>query len=318
MRTHAFLLSFGLLLSCSEERNVLPYENGTLLWVNSTHSDLAIKKAFKEALEHSSIITAQITWSPTDADFFQNAAWYFNLAKDHGKGFMLNIDWQSSDRLSTNGDWSFEDSRTAELFKRDVVRLVRTYNPDYLNMGVEANYYALTEPEGFRAYAIMFRELKIDLLKLKPQLKVGLSYQLELLYGHHDEWSRSQSHRTLDVLLGDIDFLGISTYPNIAKLEHHTVVSSLEYIDSLTQKYAVPIGISETGVDRNIYTIDQRCLYVKTVFEKAKNLHLEFVVWGSIMDAQQNRDWSNRIGLLDLNGNPKDELTVWKIANSAY
>tara|TARA_R110000823_G_scaffold315691_1_gene450153 strand:- start:143830 stop:144807 length:978 start_codon:yes stop_codon:yes gene_type:complete len=310
-----FLLS-SIIFSCSVSDNWYSKEGGTLLWVDNKHEDSAIKSSIYNTMEHSSIIVAQIPWSPDDKSFFKNTAWYFSLAKDHGKNFMIAIDWQQTDRSGTKGDWSFTDSETARLFKRDVLSLVETYNPDYINLGVEVNYYALTSTEGFRAFTSMFRELKQEIKQLKPELKVGLSYQLELLYGHHDGWNESQTLTTLDNILGDIDFLGVSTYPNmVTKKNQSNLLFSTEYLDSITRAYSIPIGISETGVSSKLYDKNHRETYVRSIFQKANDLDLKFVIWGSIIDSTQDNAWSDKIGLLDKTGQPKKEFDIWKKEN---
>ena len=310
-----FFLS-SIIISCSFTDNYNLKESGSLLWVNGSHEDSAIKSAIQHTLEHSSIIVAQIPWSPNDSCFFNNTAWYFSLAKDHGKNFMIAIDWQEAERTGTIGGWSFADRETARLFKRDMLKLVETYNPDYINLGVEVNYYALSSSSGFRAFASVFRELKEEVKKLKPDLKVGLSYQLELLYGHHNEWGESQTFITLDNMLGDIDYLGVSTYPNIvSERKQSDVLFSIKYLDSLSNAYSVPIGVSETAVSSKLYDEHQRETYVKNIFQKASELNLSFIIWGSMIDATQDNSWTNKIGLLDKTGQPKNEFSIWKNKN---
>lgn len=306
-------------ISCTSSDNWYFKEGGTLMWLDTRHSDKAVKSAIHQNLEHSSIIVAQIPWSPGDSTYFKNTAWYFSLAKDHGKSFMVNIDWQKIDRSGTGGEWSFTDPNTASHFKKDMLQLVKTYNPAYINLGVEANYYALTSSDGFRAFVSLFRELKKEFKKLNPSLKVGLSYQLELLFGHHEGWNESKTFVTLEVIQSDIDFLGISTYPNIAIDKNwDDVLFSTKYLDSLKLICSVPMGISETAVSSKLYNEDQREAYMKKIFTKAKNLDLKFVIWGSIIDSPQDESWSDKIGLLDKKGYPKPEFVIWARENENF
>jgi hypothetical protein len=310
------ILLISIVFSCSKSEDLYFKEGGSLLWINEQHEDTAIKNAVQHTLENSSIIIAQVHWSPHDNSFFDNAAWYFSLAKDHGKSFMIAIDWQKADRSVTNGCWSFEDEVTANLFKKDMIRLFNAYNPDYVNLGVEVNYYSLTSSDGFRAFASVFRELKGELKELKPDVKVGLSYQLELLYGHHNGWNETNSLTTLDNLLGDIDYLGISTYPNmVSERKQSDVLFSTIFLDSISMKYSLPIGITETAVSSKLYNEEQRKSYVKTIFQKASDLNLKFVIWGSMIDGVGDNVWSDKIGLLSNDGKPKKEFSLWKKEN---
>lgn len=315
-RYQILILLTALVFSCSKSKDLYIKEGGSLLWINEQHEDNAIKIAVQHTLENSSIIVAQIHWSPHDSSFFNNAAWYFSLAKDHGKSFMIAIDWQKVDRSGTNTGWSFENEATANLFKKDMIRLLNAYNPDYVNLGVEVNYYALTSPDGFRAFASVFRELKGELKQLIPDVKVGLSYQLELLYGHHNAWNETNSLSTLDNLLGDIDYLGISTYPNmVSEQKKSDVLFSTIYLDSISTRYSIPIGISETAVSSIYYSEEQRKSYVNTIFQKANDLNLKFVIWGSMIDGNGDNLWSDKIGLLNKDGKTKNEFSLWKKEN---
>lgn len=310
-----FLLSI-ILFSCSTSDDWDFSEGGSLLWVSQQHKDSAIKKAVRHNLENSSIIVAQIQWSPNNKSFFKNTGWYFSLAKDHGKKFMIAIDWQKADRSGTKGGWSFKDEETARLFKEDMLMLIEVYNPDFVNLGVEINYYALTSSTGFKAYASLFKELKQEIRKIKPELKVGLSYQLELLFGHHNKWNETGTITTLNNLLGDIDYLGISTFPNMVTDQKKNDLSfSLKYLDTLKKMCPVPIGISETGISSKLYNENQRKTYVKNIFQKANDLDFEFVIWGSMIDSVHDNIWSDKIGLLDKDGQPKKEFNIWQKKN---
>ena len=316
---HRFMilsLFISIVFSCSKSEDLYFKEGGALLWINEQYDDSVIKNTVQHTLENSSMIIAQVHWSPHDNSFFDNTAWYSSLAKDHGKRFMIAIDWQKVDRSGTNGGWSFEDKSTANLFKKDMMRLFKAYKPDYINLGVEVNYYALTSSEGFRAFVSVFRELKDLFKQLNPDVKVGLSYQLELLYGHHKGWDETKTLSTLDNLLGDIDYLGISTYPNmVSKIKQSDILFSTTFIDSLTTKYSLPIGISETAVSSKLYNEEQRMTYIKTIFQKANDLNLKFVVWGSMIDGNADSHWSDKIGLLNKDGKPKNEFSLWKKEN---
>ena len=309
-----FILSSIILFSsCVATDDWYFNDGGSLIFINGPFDDSVIKSTVKHTIENSSIIIAQVPWSPNDSSFFENTAWYFSLAKEHGKKFMIAIDWQNIDRSGTRGDWSFANKETARLFKRDMLRLLHTYNPDLMNLGVEINYYALTSPEGFAAFAKVFREIKEDLKHLKPNLKLGLSYQLELLYGHHNGWNETRTLATLDNLIGDIDYLGVSTYPNmVSEINQSDVLFSMNYLDSLSNKYKLPIGISETAVSSMLFDDKKREIYVYRIFQKARDLNLKFVIWGSMIDASRDSIWLDKIGLLNKEGQPKKEFSLWE------
>jgi hypothetical protein len=304
------------LYSCKDHSNKWYFtEVGTLLWVNEGLSDESIKIAVKETLDNSSIIIAQVSWSPSDSVFFHNAAWYHSLAIENGKSFMLNIDWLENDRSGTRGDWSFENEQIRTKFKNDIKKLVVEYNPDYLTLGIEVNYYALTSPVGYKGFIKTFNELKASLKKLAPKLKIGLSFQLDLLYGVHSDWAQNKSLQALDAVAENLDYIGISTYPDFQIANNNQPFSSLNYIDSLVIAYNKPIGISETGISTVKFNDKQRAEYLKAIYQKFQDLDLKFLIWGSIIDDPRNENWHNRIGLLYSDGKFKPEFKIWKTKN---
>jgi hypothetical protein len=302
--------------SCTNSSDWNKKDVGSLIWVNNNHEDFAIKNCIKNTIENSSIIIAQIPWKPYDSKFIEKVTWYHSLANDHKKKFMIAIDWQEYNRSGTREGWSFNDKEVGKLFKDDIIKLVNAFKPDYLNLGVEVNYFALTSPKGFKTFASIFRELKKEIKIIKPMLKVGLSYQLELLYGNHNGWNGTKTLKTLDNLLGDIDFLGVSTYPNIASEKNNgDILFSTKYIDSICTSYSIPIGISETGISNKLFNDFQRKKYIETIFFKAKKMGLKFIIWGSIIDAKEDNTWSDKIGLFQSNGIPKIDFNIWKGEN---
>jgi hypothetical protein len=289
---------------------------GTLLWVNSQHTDESIKLAVKETLENSSVIVAQIPWSPSDCTFIQNTSWYYQLAIDHGKLFMLNIDWLENNRSGTRGGWSFENENIRQQFKRDIRKLVEVYNPHFLTLGVEVNYYALTSPEGYRNFIKIFNDLKLELKESNPSTQIGLSFQLELLFGIHSDWERTKTLKTLDVVVENLDYLGISTYPDLVDQEVMEPFGSLNYIDSLVKcDYKKPVGITETALPSSTYSESQREDYIRSVYGKFHSLNLSFLVWGSIIDDPKKELREHEIGLLESDGTPKKEFKIWKDEN---
>lgn len=304
------------LYSCKDHSDNWYFEEvGTLLWVNDGLSDEAIKIAVRETLENSSIIIAQVSWSPSDSVFFQNAAWYHTLAKNNGKSFMLNIDWLENDRSGTRGGWSFENEQIRQKFTNDIYKLVAAYDPDYLTLGIEVNYYALTSPAGYKGFINTFNEIKASLKELNLKLKIGLSFQLDLLYGVHSDWAQNKSLQAIDAVVENLDYLGISTYPDMQVLNETSPFFSINYLDSLVITYKKPIGISETGISSIKFNDKQRADYIMSIYQKFQNLDIKFLIWGSIIDDPRNENWHNKIGLLYSDGDYKPEFEIWKAEN---
>lgn len=303
--------------SCNYKTDKWYFEEvGTLLWVNETMPDSVIKTAVKETLENSTLVVSQISWSPTDRSFMNNVEWYHRLAVESGKTFMMNIDWLENDRYGTIGNWSFEDDNIKKQFSQDIMELVDIYKPDYLSLGVEVNYYALTSPTGYKEYIELFNNLKSTLKKSHPKTRIGLTFQLELLYGLHIDWHNTRALEPLNAVVENLDYIGISTYPDVLLPVENKPFYSAGYLDSLKITYSKPIGISETAISSLNFDSDDRFKYTEYIYYKFKSLDLKFIIWGSILDDPKGLNWKDYLGLICSDGSRKPEFTLWKDYNS--
>jgi hypothetical protein len=299
--------------TCQEQSNKKNNrEVGALLWIKSNHVDQAKKKAIHEILESNSIIVAQISWNPDKDNIFKNTAGYFELAKAYHKNFMINIDFLENDRTDTRGGWRFASLETRSLFKKTIIELVERYPPEYLTLGIEVNYYALTHPKDYVEFVKIYNELKACLHEVRPSLQVGLSFQLELMFGVHRDWEKVKTLQPLDAVVQNLDYLGISTYPDI--LEYgYSYLRSLHYLDEINQKYNLPFGLLETGISSDNFDDNKRFIYMKKILQKFNSLNMKFLIWGSIIDPPEaSYDFNNKYGLMFSNGTPKAEFSLWK------
>lgn len=297
-----------LLGSCSNERK--PMEFGSLLWVDKCMSDSVVRRAVKECFDNTSMIVCQISWAPNDTTFLNNVDWYRNLANEGNKAFMLNLDWQNLNRTGSSGNWNFGKDSADLIFFNDVLQLVDTYKPNYLNLGVEINYYALTNPDGFKSFVGTFNKLKTTLKSKHKEMQIGVTFQLELLFGNHSGWRRTKCTEPLTCLQENLDFIGISTYPDVFKSNSELNIST-DYLDSLDSLSPKPIGITETGISSRVFSNSVRIAYVRSILNKAREKEFDFFVWGSLIDCQPKGDWRSAIGLMDNYGNHKAEFEVW-------
>ena len=246
-----------------------------------------------------------------DSSFFDDIKWYHKLAIDHNKKFMLNLDWQNLNRNGTNGNWSFDIEEVQIKFKEDVLELANTYEPDVFVLGVEVNYYALIDSSGFKGFINAYNSVKSILDKEFPNIEIGLSYQLELLYGVHKDWGSNKVLESLNAVVQNMDFIGVSTYPIQHDFSVQDITGSLPYLDSLKEFYEVPLKITETAVSSEEFDQNQRNAYTKEIFEKVNSLGVEFLSWGSMIDHPYLESWHHQIGLLKANGSPKNEFSIW-------
>lgn len=296
-------------LSC-KKRNVHGLvEKGCLLWVDGLMGDSLIKKAVHETIINSTLIVAQVPWEVNSKSHLDNIFWYAALASDHGKSLMINLDWQLNDRSGVRGNWKFSDKETSKQFRKNVLDIVRKYKPKYLTLGVEVNYYAVTEPNDYGAFIRQFNLLKDQIKLVNPSTRVGLSFQLDLLYGNHKSWHPNNSIQTLEAIVENLDFIGLSSYPKYSTLDELELPSRLSYIDSIGNTFKVPYGIIETGIANEDST--NRIGFFKDLKEISQTNSLEFLIYGSMIDNANHNGWENKIGLLSSNGESKYGYNIW-------
>ena len=306
------IISFLIIVSVGCYANLFEHDKkfiGSLLWINGNHADIAIKKAVRAVVENSNIVVAQVTWNKFEPHLIKDIEWYHNLALEHGKHFMINIDWLRQSRDATSGHWLFSDKSTEDMFKKTITEIVSRYSPDFLTLGIEVNYYALVNPEEYRQFIRIYNELKKDIKKISPKSKVGLSFQLELLLGNHKLWDENIVYEPLDVVVENLDYIGISTYPDVsndnAKWSSH--------IYDLLKKYDKSIGILEIGIASDLYNQKARFDFINKAFEIYKTGELKFLIWGSIIDQiDDTASWRDSIGLLESSGEKKPDYSAWQ------
>jgi hypothetical protein len=299
-------------LACSNIKNRVYFPDyGSLLWVNEAHSDTVVKKVVDETLDYSTIIIAQVPWTLNDSTSVDNINWYCELARSHGKKLMVNIDWLSNTREGPRGNWSFTELEVKDEFRKYVLTIVEKYKPEMLTLGIEVNYYALTNPNGYTSFVLFYNSLKKELFNQYPDIKVGLSFQLELLFGVDIEWDQVKTLETLDAVAENLDYIGISTYPDLYKIDDKNTFILSSFIDTLDRLYDIPMGITETGVSSIKFDCNQRKEYIRVIFDKVEKLNMSFLVWGSMVDDPRDDEWMHRIGLIDSDGTHKCEFDGW-------
>lgn len=303
-----------LITSCKKRSTQVLAEKGCLLWVDGYMEDSVVKKAVHETIVNSTVIVAQIPWEVNSRKHLENISWYASLANEHHKPLMINIDWQLNDRTGVRGNWKFSDSEVASQFRDDMLTIIQKYKPKYLTLGVEVNYYALINPNDYRVFVNEFNLLKDQIKQINSFTAVGLSFQLDLLYGNHKSWQQNKSIQTLEAIVENLDFIGLSLYPKYKVIKEGESFSGISYVDSIGKTFDVPYGILETGVafEDSI----KRIRFFNELKEISENNDLQFLIYGSMIDNSKDSSWENNIGLLSSNGEPKVGYDIWRSINT--
>jgi hypothetical protein len=289
----------------SEQINQNKTLYGALYWPDSSMPDSTIKKSIKILLESTSIIIAQIPWSGDNEKSLQKIQWYSSISRNHDKALMIALDWQTPERLNTINNIKFSNESTQRAFIQFINDAIRLYKPDYLNLGVEANYLAHTDPKQYRAFTSITRQLHQQ-KTCTSETKFGVSLQLDLIQGFHNHWSDTPT-RSIPYDFNHLDFIGLSSYPayNNACLGD----SLCQFPDFAPTDSLFPtIGISETGIS----SVNNSLLKRKSFTSSVLQTEYEFIIWGNLTDLSDTSYWHSHNGLITTSNTPKPEHEIWR------
>jgi hypothetical protein len=238
-------------------------------------------------------------------------------------------------------DWvdaSFNDERVKKAYLNYARRAVKQFNPDFLNLGIEAGELALRKPERWPAFIELYDFVRVALKKEFPHLKIGISFGLQSLL-------KPEVAKLVRPAVNNSDYLCLSFYPNMSTFGEkfgapalpggqNTWTEPLHWVHSYTDK---PIAICETGYSSKPVSVKSfdlhfpgdptiQATYVHDLIDIAKKDKYLFVLWFLAIDYDKlyakladdsdvNLIWRN-IGLLDSELTPKPAWSVWKTFRS--
>ncbi len=213
---------------------------------------------------------------------------------------------------------------------------VNFFNPDYLNIGVEAGELAHRKPSQWPAFARLIEHVRSNLKQEFPNLKIGISFGLQSLM-------EPAAAELAKPLVESCDYLGLSFYPYMSDFHEkfgskalpappNEWTAPLEWARNYTSK---PIAICETGYNSNDISWSpskinlkgntaNQTQYVKDLARIATRDNYLFVVWYFPVDLDRILAtlpegggaailWE-RNGLFDKDLKPKPALQAWQDA----
>ena len=146
---------------------------------------------------------------------------------------------------SIDPDEGFNSPALREAFIKYTAYIAKSYQPDYLALGVEVNMLADRRPGQFEAFVTLYREAYKAAKDASPKTKVFPTFQLEDLEGtldavHPPHWEVLENFR------GVIDVLAVSTYPYLGELRAAADVPA-DYYTQLKTRFTGEIMIAETA-----------------------------------------------------------------------
>jgi len=246
-----------------------------------------------------------------------------------------------------------EGSKTPESFRKKAInsdevrtaflnyarRAVETFNPDYLNLGIEAGELIARDKKRWAQFEDFFEYVKNGIKQDNPNIQIGISFGLQSLM---EPGVLSAAQR---VIAGS-DFVGISFYPYMSKFQEALGSSALprppgqwlEPLNWLRNNVDKPIAICETGYTTRPIGLNSPKLsmdgnedlqrrYLQDLAGLAARDDYLFVAWFLPIDykalserarfekGSPNRLWEYT-GLFDPDLKPKSAWPIWKQAVS--
>lgn len=285
---------------------------GAIYWTSQKSPDSVVKQGVKYTLDNSDILTAQIPWTPTDTNFLKRVKWIADLAHDHERSLIVNLDWLADNRKGIRGTgWRFAQPATQQKFIETALSICEQYHPEYLNLGVETNFYALTDSADFKAFLRTYHTTKQLVNKRFPATKVSVSLQLELLMGNHTSWSKKATMEVFNAFNNDFDIVALSTYPH----SNTRAFDNFKSLTKLLQQTKKPFGIFETSVPTSLYSEQKQDAYLTELLDYLQqSRQCNLLVWTSIADTQPlstKLPWIHYLGLYQSTFMPKKAASEW-------
>ena len=211
---------------------------------------------------------------------------------------------------------------------------VKFFEPDYLNIGVEAGELAHRKPSSWPAFARLIEHVRSNLKEEFPNLQIGISFGLQSLM-------EPAAADLAKPLVESCDFLGLSFYPYMSDFHEkfgakklasppNEWIAPLDWARSYTTK---PIAICETGYNSTDISYSpakvnlkgsptSQSQYVKDLMRIANRDDYLFVIWYFPVDLDRVLKslpdgggaailWEDN-GLFDKDLNPKPAYAEWQ------
>ncbi len=215
----------------------------------------------------------------------------------------------------------FDDAAVRAAFVSYAEYVALNYKPQYLALGVEMNLYYQKNKDDWENFRSLYREAYAAVKKQSPGTQVTVTWQYEDLQGifpredqHFAEWE------LVSAWDGDVDFVGISSYPSFAYASAAAIPDV--YYSQLRAFTSKPIALAEFGYSSapghqglNSGTEEDQTAYLRRVLREAELVPMAFIVWFAIWDPAYARGTAfsafQSIGLLREDDTEKPAWTFW-------
>ncbi len=262
---------------------------------------------------------------------------YLALSPLNGLRSGLADNWGGSPNQPLLPPWDsrgFDDANVISAYTNFASDLIRRFDPDYFNLGIEVSELALNDIAAFDRLVVFTEAVASSLKSQFPNLQLMISVALKSP-GSADATTITAE---LPRLVQFIDVVGISVYPYVFFEHLDSGDPSQLPADWLSQIAAITggksVAIAETGWPAEslvipVFGVDvasdaqKQDAYVTTLFSAAETLDAKFIVWFALVDydalwngpLQQSpvaQIWRDT-GLYDENLNSRPALDTWQM-----
>lgn len=304
---------------------------GQMYWVPKDSQDAPssiIERGVGVTLHGSELIFVQVPWA-MGFDSLEAASWLSQLAKKHNKKLGIGLDWMNSDRtdlLKAGAEtWQFSEEKAYSAFEKDSWMIAKTYNPDYLSLGIEVDFLARNSPREFQAFVNSYQRIYQRIKSEFPAIKVLVTFQYDAILRDSTEDQLLAEYGAIKAFGALIDIVGLSVYP--CQQYAHVAEIRSDYFRKANQ-LTRNVGVFETAWPGSVVEQDEQRKYVHWLLKEARRSAFDVLIWTSSTDiaapiSKQERkhsvacggnvaDWNGHLGLWDMNGKMKPAGLVWK------
>ena len=261
---------------------------------------------------------------------------YLALSPLNGARDALADYWGTAPNQPLPSPWDsrdFDDPEVITAYTNFAADLIRRFDPDYFNLGIEVSELAINDAARFDRLVTFTGEVAAALRAQFPGLQLMISVALK----SPGSAAAATINAELPRIIEYVDVVGVSIYPYVF-FDHADKGDPANLpADWLSQIEAIadgkPVAIAETGWAAERLTIPEfgvdvpsdnaaQNAYLGALFDSAETLDARFIVWfalvdfdalwsGALQEDPVARIWRDT-GLYDENLNPRPALDTWQ------
>lgn len=236
-------------------------------------------------------LTAVLELNPFKADGLKGAS------LDPGKAISGNVRRNS-----------FTDPAVSEAFRNAVLELAQI-QPEYLGIGSDVNLYARTDPDGFEAFANVYRTLAPEIKEISPATKVFVTFQWDVM----QQQAAQANRRLLDAFGRDLDVLALTSEPRRLFEKSGPGGVPADYYSRIAQIQSGgrPVFLEVNWPSEGRNGEADQAAFVRALPSLLQRINPSMLAWTFLHDVRI-LIFNVRAGLVDTRGRPKAAFAAFR------